>query len=71
MKTKVMICTMVLLLSAFTGSAFGAMEGYNNTFYGTGAGASTTGDDDYDTFIGAGQSWFGRISLLVLKKREN
>jgi hypothetical protein len=54
MKTKVMICTMVLLLSAFTGSVFGGTEGITNTFYGTGAGPSTTGDNLGDTFIGAG-----------------
>jgi hypothetical protein len=53
MKTKVMFCTMVLLLSALTGSVFGGTEGAINTFYGTGAGASTSGDNDYDTFIGA------------------
>jgi hypothetical protein len=52
MKTKVMICTMVLLLSAFTGSVFGGTEGNSNTFYGYNAGANTAGDDDYDTFIG-------------------
>ena len=53
MKTKIMLCAIVLLLSAFTGSVFGGTEGTINTFYGTGAGASTTGDNDYDTFIGA------------------
>jgi len=54
MKTKVMICTMVLLLSAFTGSVYGGFEGTHVTFYGTGAGPSTTGDNHDDTFIGAG-----------------
>jgi hypothetical protein len=53
MKTKIMICTMVILLAAFTGSVFGGTEGNINTFYGHNAGASTAGDDDYDTFIGA------------------
>jgi len=53
MKTKVMICAIVLLLSALTGSVFGGTEGVVNTFYGTGAGYNTTGDNDYDTFIGA------------------
>ncbi len=53
MKTEIMICTILLLLSAFTGIVFGGTEGTMNTFYGTGTGASTTGDDDYDTFIGA------------------
>jgi len=53
MKTKVMVCTIVLVLSAFAGIALAGTEGNMNTFYGTGAGAGTTGDDDYDTFIGA------------------
>jgi hypothetical protein len=54
MKTKIMFCAMVLVLFAFTGSVYGGFEGTINTFYGTGAGSSTTGDDDEDTFIGAG-----------------
>jgi hypothetical protein len=57
MKTTIMFCTIVLLLSALTGSVFGGTEGAINTFYGTGAGASTTGDDDSDTFIGAGAGY--------------
>jgi len=52
MKTKIMFCTMVLLLSAFTGSVFGGMEGVTNTFYGLNAGNGTT-TGTYDTFIGA------------------
>jgi len=57
MKTKIMICTMVFLLSAFTGSAFGEMEGIYNTYFGNGAGANTLPDNVfYDTFIGA---WAG------------
>ena len=48
-----MICTIILLLFAFTGSVFGGTEGTINTFYGTAAGANTSGDDDNDTFIGA------------------
>jgi hypothetical protein len=36
-----------------TGSGITGSEGISNTFYGTGAGASTTGDDDGATFIGA------------------
>ena len=52
-----MIFTMVLLLSALTGSAVGEYQGNNNTFYGTNAGANTTGDDDHDTFIGAGAGY--------------
>jgi hypothetical protein len=53
MKTMIIVCSMVLLLSVFTGIARGGTEGNLNTFYGKGAGNSTTGDDDYDTFIGA------------------
>ena len=53
MKTKIIFCTIVLLLSAFTGSVFGGTEGALNTFYGHLAGNSTSGDNDYDTFIGA------------------
>jgi len=48
-----MFCSMILLLSVFTGNVFGGTEGNINTFYGTGAGANTTGDNDGDTFIGA------------------
>ena len=48
---------MVLLLSAFTGNVFGGTEGESNTFYGFNAGFNTTGDDDYDTFIGAGAGY--------------
>ena len=36
MKTKIMFCTIVLLLSALTGSVYGGLEGHYNTFYGTG-----------------------------------
>jgi hypothetical protein len=53
MKARIMIYTIVLLLAGFTGSVYGAFEGFYNTFYGSGAGNSTTGDDDFDTFIGA------------------
>ncbi len=53
MKTMILVCSMVLLLSVFIGIARGGTEGNLNTFYGKGAGDSTTGDDDYDTFIGA------------------
>jgi hypothetical protein len=57
MKTKIMVCAIVLLLSVLSGSASGGSEGTSNTFYGTGAGAGTTGDDDFDTFIGAGAGY--------------
>ena len=53
MKPKIMLCTIVLLLAAFTGSVYGGFEGNNNTFYGTVAGNSTIGDNDGATFIGA------------------
>jgi hypothetical protein len=53
-----MFCTIVLLLSAFTGSVFGGFEGYNNTFYGRGAGIRTTEDNENDTFIGFGAGTF-------------
>jgi len=53
MKTKIMFCSIVFLLSVFAGSVFGGTEGTYNTFYGTGAGNSTAGDNDFDTFIGA------------------
>jgi hypothetical protein len=54
MKTKIMFYSIIFLLSVLTGSIFGGTEGTSNTFYGTGAGTSTSGDDDWDTFIGAG-----------------
>jgi hypothetical protein len=52
MKTKIMICTMVFLLSAFTGSVFGGTEGDTNTFYGLDAGDSIAVDGYNNTFIG-------------------
>ena len=48
-----MFCSIVLLLSAFTGSVFGGDEGPPNVFYGSGAGASITSGFD-DTFLGIG-----------------
>ena len=57
MKTKIMFCTLAIFLFAFTGSVFGGFEGNENTFYGTGAGHSTVGDDDSDTFIGVGAGY--------------
>jgi hypothetical protein len=54
MKTKIMICTIVLLSSVFTGSVWGGFEGTSNTFYGIGAGFNTNEENFYyDTFIGA------------------
>jgi hypothetical protein len=52
MKTRIMLLTIVLLLSAFTGSVYGEFEGSSNTFLGTGAGSGSGDDDDYATFIG-------------------
>jgi len=57
MKTVVMFCAIVLLLSALMGDAFGGYEGNFNTFYGLDAGYSTTVEDAYDTFIGAGAGY--------------
>ncbi len=54
MKKTIMVCSLVLLLTSFAGMAWAGTEGNSNTFYGKGAGNSTTGDDDSDTFIGAG-----------------
>ena len=67
MKTKIMLCSIVLLLFVFTGSAFGAFEGYSNTFYGQLAGNITGGDDDADTFIGvyAGYSNTGKYNTFL------
>jgi hypothetical protein len=49
-----MISAMVLWVFVFAGNVFGGTEGNVNTFYGMSAGTNTTGDDDNDTFIGAG-----------------
>ena len=53
MRKRALFVWMILMVLAFTGKAFGGSEGILNTFYGNVAGANTTGDDDYDTFIGA------------------
>ena len=52
MKTKSVICTLVLMFSAFAGNVFGGTEDTYNTYYGLGAGNSNT--VLYDTFIGSG-----------------
>ena len=54
MQRRVLTVMMVLALFLFAVSAWAGTEGAKNTFYGQGAGTSTTGDDDYGTFIGAG-----------------
>jgi hypothetical protein len=68
MKTKIMLCSIVLLVSGFMGSVFGGTEA-PNVHYGAGAGASDTGtgntyigesagysntDGSFNTFIGLG-----------------
>jgi len=58
MKTKIMICSIVLLLSVFTGSVFGGTEGPSNTFYGQEAGYSIAGDGLYNTFIGRSAGYY-------------
>jgi hypothetical protein len=53
MNTKIMFCFIVFLFSAFTGMARAGTEGTTNTFYGSHAGNSITGQYYSDTFIGA------------------
>jgi len=64
MKTMIIVCSMVLLLSVFIGIAWTGTEGNLNTFYGKGAGNNTTGDDDYDTFIGAKAGYSNTTGIL-------
>ena len=57
MKIRIMIGCLILMLSAFAGSAWAGTEGVYNTFYGAGAGANTIGGgsataQEGDTFIG-------------------
>jgi len=51
MKTRIMVCCLVLMLSIFAGSAFGGHESDSNTWYGLDAGSSIT-DGTNNTFIG-------------------
>jgi hypothetical protein len=51
MKAKILICTLVLMVSAFAGSAMAGTEGVKSTTYGLGTGNAAY---DYNTFIGAG-----------------
>ncbi len=53
MKKTMVIFSLFLLISFFSGNALGWYEGEENTFYGCYAGAATNGDDDTDTFIGS------------------
>ena len=50
MKSKIVICTLVLMFSVFAGSVFGGTEGPDSTAYGSGAGYSTS--YLYNTFVG-------------------
>ncbi len=43
----------IAVLILFSGNATAGLEGAQNTFYGTGTGAATLGDDDQATFVGA------------------
>ena len=43
----------IAVLLLISGNAMAGLEGAQNTFYGTGAGAATLGDDDQATFVGA------------------
>ena len=56
MKTEVIICVLVLILTAFSGNVMAGSEVDSNTLYGRNAGSSITGGHD-NTFIGyyAGQ----------------
>ena len=53
MKTKMILCSFVLLFSLFSRNASGATEGVYNTSYGWLAGASIT-DGTCNTFLGSG-----------------
>lgn len=50
MKTKIIVGSLVLMLSAFAGNAFGGEEGTFVTYYGSGAGYNSSGINN--TFIG-------------------
>ncbi len=41
MKTKIIICTLVLMFSAFAGSVWGGTENTTYTYYGMSAGKPT------------------------------
>src|SRR4030042_1623839 len=64
MKTMIIVCAMILLRAASIGIAWAGTEGNLNTFYGKGAGNNTTGDDDYDTFIGAKAGYSNTTGIL-------
>ena len=57
MKTKIMFCSIVLLLSVFTGIVFGGSESYWNVLYGQSAGSSITGAVE-NVFVGGGAGQF-------------
>jgi hypothetical protein len=60
MKTGIMIGLIVAMLVMFTGTlTFAGFEGYNDTFYGTGAGATLgSSDTEGDTFIGLESGYY-------------
>jgi hypothetical protein len=51
-RTFIKALLVTFLLAVWTDVAQAGFEGTKNTFYGTNAGAATTGDTQYDTFIG-------------------
>jgi hypothetical protein len=53
MKAKGLVYLVLMMLCMGAGLAWAGFEGDENTFYGSNAGASTTGDNDGATFIGA------------------
>jgi hypothetical protein len=65
METKIVICTLVLMFSAFAGSVFGGTEGPSNTYYGSSAG--NLNETYYNTFIGnsAGYNNTGTLNTYV------
>jgi len=67
MKIRIMMGCLVLMFMAFAERVWAASEGVENTFYGSGAGTGTSGDNDYDTFIGAdaGHSNTGQYSTFI------
>ncbi len=52
MKTKMILCSFVLLLLFFSRNALGGQETAFNTFYGLFAGANIKDGGNYNTFIG-------------------
>jgi hypothetical protein len=61
MKSQAIVCSVILMLSAISGSALGGQESPLNTFYGQGAGNSTapTFGGINNTYIGAAAGYSG------------